>query len=110
MASAVAIRSAVFPSVVLSAMLVWLTPNITMAECQNASPVDLLSHEVSGGVEPHTYPNASTTSSPKTNLSASEAGGDSTLAENAWDFTKPDRIPGFASTPFPIPPSPEIDD
>jgi hypothetical protein len=34
--------------------------------------------------------------------------GDNELSENAYDFTDPDRIPGFASKPYNDPSNPEI--
>ena len=36
--------------------------------------------------------------------------GDNDLAENSYDFTDPDRIPGFASQPYAVPSNPDIVD
>jgi hypothetical protein len=113
MTAAPAIRSATFPSLVLSAMLVALTPNTSRAEGQIASPFAPLAHEAhdnAGRYEPATYPDSPTTGSGQTVRSETETSGDTTLAENAWDFTNPDSIPGFASTPYPVLSNPEIAD
>lgn len=100
-----------FPSLVLAAALVALTPRESRAEGPIASPFDSLLHEANdsagpiarGGGQGSPGLAAASTSGPETT-------GESTLAENAWDFTKPDTIPGFASTPYPVLSNPEIAD
>jgi hypothetical protein len=106
MTAAAKIRSAVFHSLVLTAMLVALTPNSSRAEGPIISQIETLSsYSINESAERY-----ETNASGRAATPASETNGEDTLAENAWDFTNPDSIPGFASTPYPVLSNPEIAD
>lgn len=108
MTSALSIRPAVFASFGLATALIF-TPCASRAESP-AAPLDTLSHEARdsagrNGVHPG---GLATTGFDYTARSDATTAGDTALVENAWDFTKPDSIPGFASTPYPVLSNPEI--
>lgn len=96
-------------SVILTVMLVIVTPNSSRAEGPCVSPQELQSYDSNKGV-PELGPATSGLSTPTLEPAPIVSGrsvqnddaisGEDTLAENAWDFTKPDSIPGFASTPY----------
>jgi hypothetical protein len=99
-----------FPSLVLAAALVALAPNGSRAEGLIGSPFDTLLHEATDSAGPITRGGGQGPGLAAAPTSGPETTGESTLAENAWDFTNPDSIPGFASTPYPVPSNPQIAD
>lgn len=99
-----------FPTLVLAAMLVALTPHGSRAEGPVASPFGTLLHEANDSAGPIARGGQGSPGLAAAPTPGPETSGESTLAENAWDFTKPDSIPGFASTPYPVPSNPEIAD
>jgi hypothetical protein len=106
MTSALAIRPAALASLGLAAMLVALAPAGSRAEAPCVLPFETLSLGLNDTVERNgqgAAPSVTSTDEPATT-------GENTLAENAWDFTNPDSIPGFASTPYPVLSNPEIAD
>ncbi len=105
MTSAAALRRAVIASFVLGAMLAALTPLRSAAEGPVLAPREILSLDATDGLGQRdgSAPAVTPTYDPATS-------GDNTLIENAWDFTDPDSIPGFASVPYRVLPNPEIVD
>lgn len=99
-------------------MLVVLTPDSSRAEGPSVSPFEIQSYGSKGVSEndPATSGLSATTfgaaaiASEQSVRSDDAISGEDTLAENAWDFTKPDSIPGFASTPYPLPANREVAD
>ncbi|HWV51145.1 hypothetical protein [Pseudorhodoplanes sp.] len=93
-------RSAALSSIVTAAALIALTPNGSRAQGPAASPFDTLSIEEHENVSRKEL--SATTGSGQTARIDEPDTGETTLVENAWDFTNPATIPGFASTPYPV--------
>ena len=116
MSSDLVIRRAMFPSLILTATLLVLTPNNSRAEGPGVSPPDSPSYEASrngaaaSGLSAASTFGSATISAGQLVRNDGTSSGEDTLAENAWDFTKPDSIPGFASTPYPVVANPESAD
>ena len=107
MTSALAIRPAAIASLGLAAMLVALAPAGSRAEAPCVLPFETLSLGLNDTAERNGQGSAALSTAPADDSATT---GENTLAENAWDFTNPDSIPGFASTPYPVLSNPEIAD
>lgn len=101
-------RPAALSSIVMAAALIVLTPNGSRAQGPAVSSFDTLSLDEHENVGRRAL--SVTTGSGQTVRIDDAATGETTLVENAWDFNKPDSIPGFASTPYPVLSNSEIAD
>jgi hypothetical protein len=110
MTSVITIRPAVVPSLVLTALLVVMAPGGSRAEGPVVSPLDIMLHETNDSASPVARGGQGSPGLAAAPTPGPETAGESTLTENAWDFTQPDSIPGFASTPYPVLSNPEIAD
>lgn len=107
MTSAPAIRQAVFASLLLGAILVSFSPNHSRAEGPIVAPCELLWLDANDSSGRNGQDGAAPAATPIIDPATT---GENTLTENGWDFTDPDRIPGFASVPHPVLSDPEIAD
>ena len=119
------LRFILFPAIACAAMFAVATSaGPSFAEGPLSSPFDSLMHEVlpdangSAVSRLHNPVNPDLAAAPTPGPMATGSGlralsavsEAENLAENAWDFTNPDSIPGFASTPYPVLSNPEIAD